>query len=143
MSLRSSCSGPWSRLLLAEFLVDRSLGGVQVPEAVRGLGHHVRTLASEWGETAAQILADEVWLEESGRREWFVLTGDSNIRKLPAFWANPVAVFSLPNNNMTGPQQVVRFIDRMADMLHVAKVTPRPFMAVVYAEEVVARAGGT
>lgn len=69
---------------LPAFLIDRSLGRKHLAAALAGLGHTVHTLASVYGEVAAQELDDETWLADAGSRGWVVLMKDDAIRRRPA-----------------------------------------------------------
>jgi hypothetical protein len=52
------------------FLVDESVGGKIVPEALRELGAEVHTVADRFGQGAR----DEDWLTEAGAQGWVVVT---------------------------------------------------------------------
>lgn len=55
-----------------EFLIDRSLGRKHLPAALADLGFVVHTLATVYGEDAAQRLDDETWLGDAGRNSgWY------------------------------------------------------------------------
>lgn len=100
---------------------------------MRALGHTVHTLASVWGHHRAELLPDEEWIAAASTHGWLVLSADKRVRYLPAFHANPVAVFALPRGNLPGDEQVGRFAGHVDRILAVAEYTPRPFLAVVYA----------
>src|SRR6266699_2922851 len=67
-----------------EFLIDRSLGRVLLPAALREAGLIVRTLADVYGETAAQDVADSKWISLAAQNNWVVLCKDDRIRRRPA-----------------------------------------------------------
>ena len=67
-----------------EFLIDRSLGRVTVPAALRGAGVTVWTLAEIYGERRAQDTEDEEWIALAGERGWAYLSKDDRIRRRPA-----------------------------------------------------------
>lgn len=67
-----------------EFLIDRSLGRRHLADALSGLGLTVHTLASVYGERAAQELEDERWLVDAGQHDWVVLMKDDNLEQLEA-----------------------------------------------------------
>lgn len=118
-----------------EFLVDRSLGGKVVPEALRAHGLTVHTLASVYGERKAQSLADEVWLRDAGRHDWVVLMKDDRIRRRPAerdaLVAAGVRAFCLTNANLRGVDQAARFVGSRHRILRVAR-RPGPYIYGVY-----------
>jgi hypothetical protein len=67
-----------------DFFIDRSLGRRAVPDALRGCGLVVHTMASVYGEEMGQGLRDETWLRDAGQRGWIVLMKDDAIRRRPA-----------------------------------------------------------
>lgn len=58
-----------------EFFVDRSLGK-SIVEGLRAVGLIVHSMAEIYGERQAQMLEDEVWLQDAGVNGWVVLTKD-------------------------------------------------------------------
>lgn len=72
----------------------------------------------------------------AAERGWLVLSGDYRIRYLPAFRANPVAVFALPRGGLAGHVQVARITGHISTMAEIAETTPRPFLACIYADGV-------
>jgi uncharacterized protein with PIN domain len=67
-----------------EFLIDRSLGRLEVAMALRSAGLTVRTLADVYGEEAAQATEDTAWIKLAADRDWIVLCKDDRIRRRPA-----------------------------------------------------------
>jgi len=49
-----------------EFFIDRSLGRLVVPAALRAHGFVVHTMADVYGEQVGQGLKDETWLRDVG-----------------------------------------------------------------------------
>ena len=92
-----------------EFLVDRSLGAVIIPAALRDAGYVVHTLRSVYGEAGAQEVEDRDWLIEAGARGWIVLAKDERIRRRPAeleaIASAQVKAFYLTAGGVTGEQQ--------------------------------------
>jgi PIN like domain len=92
-----------------EFLVDRSLGSVIVPAALRARGFTVHTLQTVYGEEVARELDDEVWLGEAGNRDWIVLAKDERIRRRPnelaAIRSSRVKAFYLTAGGLKGDVQ--------------------------------------
>jgi len=99
-----------------EFLVDRCLGK-SVAEAIRELGHIVHTLESVYGAAAALTVDDEDWLGRAGQRGWIVLTKDKKIRhnrfELAMIHRARAKVFCLTSGNLTGSEQVNRFVQNL------------------------------
>jgi len=97
-----------------EFLVDRSLGAVIVPNALAALGLIVHTLRSVYGEAVAREIEDEVWLQEAGNRGWIVLAKDERIRRrqneLHAIQTAGVKAFYLTAGGLKGEVQAAIFV---------------------------------
>lgn len=119
-----------------EFFIDRSLGRKVVPDALRGAGLIVHTMASLYGERAAQGLRDETWLADVGRRNFVVLMKDDAIRRRPAerdaLIAGGVRAFCLANAQLRGEEQARRFVENRDRILRQA-VQPGPYIYGVYA----------
>jgi hypothetical protein len=118
-----------------DFLIDRSLGRKHLAAALSGLGLTVHTLASVYGETAAQELDDEVWLAEAGTNDWVVLMKDGKVRRRPAerdaLIAAGVRAFCLTNAQLKKVEQTARFVDNIDRILRQAQ-SPGPYIYGVY-----------
>jgi hypothetical protein len=64
-------SEPWI------FLVDRSLGGKSLADALRALGDRVEVHDDHFPKDAT----DEVWLADVGAKGWVILSKDDRIRR--------------------------------------------------------------
>lgn len=119
-----------------EFFVDRSLGK-SIVEGLRDAGLTVHSMADIYGEKRAQLLTDEVWLRDAGRKDWIVLTKDDAIRRRPAerdaLTEAAVRVFCLTNRNLRGAEQTERFVSNRHRILRQAR-RPGPYIYGVYAE---------
>lgn len=116
------------------FFVDRSLGK-SIVAGLRAAGLQVLSMADVYGEKAAQLLADEVWLRDAGENDWVVLTKDDAIRRRPserdALTEAEVRVFCLTNRNMRAAEQTERFISNRHRILRQAQ-RPGPYIYGVY-----------
>lgn len=117
------------------FLIDRSLGRVHLAAALADLGLTVHTLASVWGEAAAQDLDDETWLAYAGASDWVVLMKDDKIRRRPAerdaLIAAGVRAFCLTNAQLKKVEQTARIVDNIDRILRHAQ-TPGPYIYGIY-----------
>ncbi len=120
-----------------EFLIDRSLGRKHLAAALAAIGYTVHTLASVYGEIAAQEVDDEEWLREAGTRDWIVLMKDDAIRRRPsereALSRAGVRAFCLTNAQLRGAEQTARFVDNIDRIVRQAD-TPGPYIYGVYAD---------
>ena len=96
-----------------EIYVDRSLGQVIVPEALRQLGLTVHTEVSVFGHVPEGV-PDAVWLDRAGREGWIVFTKDARIRyrvaEISVIAEEGVKAFVLSGGNLSAPEQAHRFI---------------------------------
>ena len=114
-----------------EFFVDRGLGRVVVPEALRAAGVTVHTMAEIY-RGREQEVPDTEWLTEAGRQRWIVLTKDRRIRRRPteirAIAEHGVRAFVLARGSLTGVQQAEFFGNNLDRIVAAADVDE----AVVY-----------
>lgn len=117
-----------------EFFLDRSLGK-SIAQGLRACGLAVYTMASVYGEKAAQRLPDDVWLRDAGQHGWVVLTKDDAIRRRPAereaMIEAGVRVFCLTNAQLRGSEQTSRFVENRHRIMRQA-CTPGPYIYGVY-----------
>lgn len=118
----------------SEFLADRSLGRNEVPQALRAYGLVVHTLFSVYGDRE-QYADDPQWITVAGVQGWFVLTADKRIRYdvSTALLIQHQVGFSASNGNLSGAEQVRRFVIHLPALL-AACSAPRPFICTVYGE---------
>jgi hypothetical protein len=118
-----------------EFLIDRSLGRLAVPEALRAVGLIVHTLAEIYGEDAAQETEDVKWIRLAAQRGWIVLCKDDRIRRRPAerdaLTEGNVRAFCLTNANLGFAEQAAYFTANRHRILQVVR-KPGPYLYGVY-----------
>ncbi|HEX6254378.1 MAG TPA: hypothetical protein VFZ70_01070 [Euzebyales bacterium] len=120
-------------------MIDRSLGRYQVPQAVRGRGATAYTLFDLYGEHE-QEMPDVEWLSDAGQNGYPILTADKNIRRTAEELAEvercAVVMFALPNSNMSGSEQVARFMTNWNRILQACR-KPGPRIYSVHANRIV------
>jgi hypothetical protein len=118
-----------------EFFIDRSLGRRHLAQALADLGLTVHTMASVYGEQAAQGLEDERWLADVGRHDWIVLMKDDAIRRRPSerdvLAAAKVRAFCLTNAQLRASEQSARFVGNIERITRQAE-KPGPYIYGVY-----------
>lgn len=118
-----------------EFFIDRSLGRRHLAQALADLGLTVHTMASVYGEQAAQGLEDERWLADVGRHDWIVLMKDDAIRRRPSerdvLAAAKVRAFCLTNAQLRASEQSARFVGNIERIRRQAE-KPGPYIYGVY-----------
>lgn len=118
-----------------EFLIDRSLGRLAVPTALRSVGSTVHTLADVYGEEAAQETQDVEWIRLAAQRGWIVLCKDDRIRRRPAerdaLTEGNVRAFCLTNANLSFADQAAYFTVNRHRILQAAR-KQGPYLYGVY-----------
>ena len=122
-----------------EFLIDRSLGRLEVAMALRSAGLTVRTLADVYGEEAAQETEDTEWIRLAAERGWIVLCKDDRIRRRPAerdaLTDGMVRVFCLTNANLGFAEQAAYFVTNRFRIIQAAQ-KPGPYLYGVYKDSI-------
>ena len=121
-----------------EFLVDRSLGRLQLIAALRSAGLTVRTLADVYGEEAAQETEDTEWIRLAAASGWIVLCKDDRIRRRPAerdaLIEGRVRVFCLTNANLGFAEQAAYFVTNRFRIQAARK--PGPYLYGIYKDAI-------
>lgn len=122
-----------------EFFIDRSLGRLVIAQGLRDRGWSVRTLHEVYGARDEKV-QDVEWLARCGKEGWVALCKDTRIRyrtaERDAVIAHGVRLFVLTNGNLTGPQQVARFVDNERRILEECATHPGPFIDVVHSTRI-------
>lgn len=123
-----------------EFFIDRSLGRLIVPNALRAAGVTVHPMAEVYGERVGQGLADTEWLQDAGANGWVVLMKDDKIRyrpaELQAVIEAGVRAFCLTNANLGGRATAERFVLQLPKISEIAAAQAGPYIYGVYADGV-------
>ena len=114
------------------FFVDRSLGKIDVPEALRAAGYHCECHDDHWN----QITEDAVWLAGVAARNWVVLTKDERIRyrplELQALLTARLQTFIVICGNVRGADTARILLKAMPKILAVVDAQKGPFIYYVY-----------
>jgi hypothetical protein len=118
------------------FFLDRSLGAVVVPTALREAGFAVETMRDRYGERRAQRILDVEWLAYVGPTGMVVLMKDKRIRTRPAerqaVLRHAVRCLGVASGNMTGEAMAAAFVARRSRILRACE-SPGPFVYQVHA----------
>jgi hypothetical protein len=113
------------------FFVDRSLGAVEVPEALRRAGASVEIHDHHF----AQDTPDSDWLAAVGTHGWVVLTRDERIRRHPgeldALMTAGIAAFVLTASGVTGAEMGTILTHALPAMTRLAHSLSRPFVGTI------------
>lgn len=111
------------------FYIDRNLGKIAVPAALRAAGFSAEVHDDHLPPDAP----DELWISLCGGRNWIAITKDKNIRfrthELSSIKTHKAKVFVLRAKNLTGHAQgevLARYGDKL---LKFAVAEPGPFVA--------------
>ena len=125
------------------WFVDRSLGGREVPAALRAVGAVVETHDAHFSAATP----DTEWLGRAGERGWVVLTKDEAIRRRPlemaALLSADVAAFILTARNITGAAMAATLVDALPRIARLVRSRSRPMVATIAASGAITiHAGG-
>jgi hypothetical protein len=124
---------PGKRLEPFTFFVDRSLGRVTVPNALRTIGLKVEVHADHFAHDAP----DTAWLQRCGAEGWVVLAKDKAIKKNPlerqALIAQGLAAFFIIKTNATGEENAKALVGAIHKIAGILENQRRPFIARIYA----------
>ncbi|HEX8160415.1 MAG TPA: hypothetical protein VF538_00840 [Pyrinomonadaceae bacterium] len=109
--------------------MDRSLGRVIVPDALRKNGIKVKVHADYFAHDAL----DTEWLQRCGEEGWIVLAKDKAIKKNPlerqAIFEHGLAAFFIIKTSATGEENAAAIIKGMSKIVGVLENQRRPFIA--------------
>lgn len=93
---------------LPELFVDRSLGRLAVPSALRAMGFEVVTLWEAYGPAVEQVLDDDVWIVEQSEAGRVLLTRDHLRlgRHRDAIRASEARIFRIGDGARTAELQI-------------------------------------
>jgi PIN like domain len=122
-----------------KFFIDRSLGRLAVPQALRDDGWDVIALAEHYGMPADQRVADTEWIEEAAKRGWPILMKDKRIRtrkaEIEMVVQHRARCFVIARGDLSSAQMVHRFLyNRVAIFAAVAE--PGPYIYSVQADRI-------
>ena len=119
------------------FFVDRSLGKIDVPEALRAAGYRCECHDDHWD----QATEDPVWLSGVAGRGWVVLTKDERIRyrplELQALLAARLRTFIVICGNVRGSDMARILVGAIPRILAVLARQGGPFIYCIYKDSTV------
>lgn len=122
-----------------EFFVDRSLGRIQVPVALRAVGWVLRTHFEAFGARDERV-PDAEWLEMCGREDLPILSKDRRLRYRPqeiaAIRRHNVRAFVLTQGSLRAAEQVARLEANRA-AIESACEARGPFVYAVHKDRIV------
>jgi hypothetical protein len=120
--------------------VDRSLGKIDVPSALKAAGYHCELHDDHFD----QETEDGVWLAAATERKWIVLTKDERIRYRPlelrALESARLRVFIVICGNIRGVDAAAILLKAMRRILAIVAIKKGPFIYYVYKDSTMKRA---
>ena len=111
------------------FYIDRNLGKIAVPAALRSAGF----TAEVHDDHLPPDAPDELWISLCGKQNWIAVTKDKNIRfrthELSSIKAHKAKIFVLRAKNLTGQSQGELLARHAKRLLNFALAEPGPFVA--------------
>jgi predicted nuclease of predicted toxin-antitoxin system len=111
------------------FYIDRNLGKIAVPAALRAAGFSAEVHDDHLPSDAP----DEVWISLCGQRNWIAITKDKNIRfrthELSSIKVHKAKIFVLRAKNLTGQAQGDLLARHARKLLKFALTERGPFVA--------------
>ncbi|MEV5559486.1 hypothetical protein AB0L44_38015 [Nonomuraea wenchangensis] len=118
------------------FFLDRGLGSVIVPTALREAGWIVETMDERYGKDRSQHIPDQQWIEEATIRGDVLLCKDIEIASNPleaqALYVSGARAFALANAALPGQEMFRRFLLHEASIVNHAKRITVPFIFAVH-----------
>lgn len=106
------------------FFLDRGLGSVVVPRALRSAGWTLETMDERYGADQSQNIQDTQWIEEATLAGDILLCKDLAITQNPleaqAIYMTSARVFALPNAGIAGPAMAQWYLDNEAKIVKTA-----------------------
>jgi hypothetical protein len=122
------------------FFIDRSLGKIDVPTALRAAGYQCK-IHDEYFD---QQTEDEIWLKAIAAENWIVLTTDERIRyrplELKALESARLRAFIVICGNVRGIDSAAILVKAMPKILEIVGGEKGPFIYYVYKDSAVRRA---
>jgi hypothetical protein len=118
-----------------QFFLDRGLGSLVVPGALRAAGWIIATMDERYGVQQSQHVSDTQWIEEATANGEVLLTKDLRIAKNPLEAAAVDRVsaraFGLARRDVDGATMVRYFLENEAAIFQMARKASGPYVVSV------------
>jgi hypothetical protein len=117
------------------FFLDRGLGSVVVPRALRSAGWTLETKDERYGADQSQNVQDTQWIEEATLAGDILLCKDLAITQNPleaqAIYMTSARVFTLSNAGIPGPAMAQWYLDNETKIVKTALRARGPYVMAV------------
>lgn len=114
-----------------KFFIDRSLGRIALPTALRNDGWDLVTLAEHYGMPRDEEVADTEWIADAAERGWPILMKDKRIRhrsaEIEAVTRHEARCFVITRGDLASADMVRRLIVNKQAILRAVKL-PGPYI---------------
>ncbi|HEY5224938.1 MAG TPA: hypothetical protein VIJ18_18060 [Microbacteriaceae bacterium] len=125
---------------IERFFIDRSLGALIVPQALRQAGWLLTTMDERYGREVGEGYADVDWIREATALGEVCLTKDVAIARRPSeaqsVYMNDARVFAFNDGHITGPQMADRLLLHEHTILRIAGRQHGPYVYSVQSDRV-------
>lgn len=120
------------------FFLDRGLGSLVVPSALRSHGWLLTTMDERYGADASQLIRDDQWIAEASSLGEVLLCKDRAIARGPgearAVYMHDARVFALARANLSGPDMAALFLSAQHRIVRMAGRARGPYVMSVSRE---------
>lgn len=117
------------------FFLDRGLGSLIVPRALRQAGWMVETMDERYGADRSQGVQDSQWIEEAALAGDVLLCKDlaiaGNALEAQVVYMTSARVFALSSARLAGPVMAQWYLDNEAKIVAAALRAAGPYVMVV------------
>ena len=117
------------------FFLDRGLGSLVVPRALRAAGWALETMDERYGADRSQEIQDTEWIEEATLAGDVLLCKDLAIARNPleaqVIYMTGARVFALSKANLTGPVMAQWYLGNEAKIVTTALKAKGPYVMAV------------
>lgn len=119
------------------FFLDRGLGSLVVPRALRANGWTLETMDERYGAERSMEIQDTQWIEEATLAGDVLLCKDLAIARNPleaqVIYMTSARVFALSKANLTGPVMAQQYLDNEEKIVTMALKAEGPYVMAVNA----------
>jgi PIN like domain len=117
------------------FFLDRGLGAIVVPSALRAAGWTLETMDERYGAHQSQNIQDTQWIEEATLADDVLLCKDLAIAQNPleaqVVYMTSARVFGLSNAAISGPTMAQWYLSNEARIIKTALKATGPYVMAV------------
>jgi hypothetical protein len=117
------------------FFLDRGLGSLVVPRALRAAGWVLETMDERYGADRSQEIQDTQWIEEATLRGDVLLCKDlaiaRNALEAQVIYMSGARAFALSNAALAGPTMAQWYLDNEEKIMTTARRAEGPYVMAV------------